>query len=71
MRLLNSLNDVNGTTQRCSIPSHRCQCLLLVLRMFVVPLSGSSRSSSLKSTVLPLASSFAARFFGDLHQRQL
>jgi hypothetical protein len=28
----------------------------------VVPLSGSIRSSSLNSTVLPLASSFCARF---------
>jgi hypothetical protein len=43
-------------------PSQRCQWLLLVLRMLVVPLSGSIRSSSLKSTVLPLASSFSARF---------
>jgi hypothetical protein len=32
------------------------------LRMFVVPPSGSIRSNSLKSTGLPLASSFAARF---------
>jgi hypothetical protein len=30
--------------------------------MLVVPLSGSMRSSSLKSTGLALASSFAARF---------
>ena len=27
--LLNSLNELNGTTQRCSRPSHRFQCLLL------------------------------------------
>jgi hypothetical protein len=32
------------------------------VRMLVVPLSGSIRSSSLKSNCLPLASSFAARF---------
>ena len=30
--------------------------------MFVAPLSGSIRSSSLKSTVLALACSFSARF---------
>jgi hypothetical protein len=30
--------------------------------MLVVPPSGSMRSSSLKSTVLPLACSFSARF---------
>ncbi len=58
-----SENDVSGTRQRLSGPSHRFQWLLLVLRMLVVPLSGSIRSSSLKSTVLPLASSFSARFF--------
>src|SRR6202035_4707112 len=61
--LLNSLNELNGTTQRFSTPSHRVQCLLFTLRMFVVPPSGSMRSNSLKSTGLPLASSFAARFF--------
>jgi hypothetical protein len=59
---LNSLKDDIGTTQRFSTPSHRAQCLLLVLRMLVVPLSGSIRSSSFKSTWLPLAWSFAARF---------
>jgi hypothetical protein len=52
---------VNGTMQRLSTPSHRFQCLLDVLRMLVVPPSGSIRSSSLKSTCFPLASSFAAR----------
>lgn len=36
-----SLKLVNGTRQRLSGPSHRFQCLLLVLRMLVVPLSGS------------------------------
>src|SRR6201989_3446563 len=61
--LLNSLNELNGTTQRFSAPSHLVQCLLLTLRMLVVPESGSIRSNSLKSTVLPLACSFAARFF--------
>src|SRR6201991_753556 len=61
--LLNSLNELNGTTQRCSGPSHRVQCLLFTLRMLVVPPSGSIRSSSLKSTILPLACSFSARFF--------
>src|SRR3954453_20330707 len=60
--LLNSLNELNGTTQRFSAPSHRVQCLLFTLRMLVVPPSGSIRSSSLKSTVLPLACSFSARF---------
>jgi hypothetical protein len=53
---------VKGTTQRLSRPSQRCQCLEAVLRMFVVPASGSMRRSSLKSTGLPFASSFAARF---------
>jgi hypothetical protein len=33
------------------------------LRMLVVPPSGSIRSNCLKSTGLPLASSFAARFY--------
>src|ERR1700726_4506516 len=60
--LLNSLNELNGTTQRFSTPSHRVQCLLVTLRMLVVPPSGSIRSNSLKSTGLPLASSFEARF---------
>src|SRR4029078_10198373 len=60
--LLNSLNELNGTTQRFLAPSHRVQCLLFTLRIFVVPLSGSIRSSSLKSTGLPLACSFSARF---------
>src|SRR3984957_4571063 len=60
--LLNSLNELNGTTQRLSGPSHRAQCLLPTLRMLVVPPSGSIRSSSLKSTGLSLASIFAARF---------
>src|SRR6202011_1934337 len=60
--LLNSLKELNGTTQRFSTPSQRVQCLLFTLRMLVVPPSGSIRSNSLKSTGLPLASSFAARF---------
>src|SRR5262245_33042243 len=58
-----SLNDVNGTRQRCSGSSQRFQCALLTLRMFVVPESGSMRSNCLKSTGLPLDSSFSARFF--------
>src|SRR5260221_14066735 len=60
--LLNSLKELNGTTQRLSAPSHRVQCLLFTLRMLVVPPSGSIWSNCLKSTGLPLASSFAARF---------
>src|SRR3954467_10177090 len=60
--LLNSLNELNGTTQRFSAPSHRVQCLLFTLRMLVVPPSGSILSNSLKSTGLPLACSFSARF---------
>src|SRR5258706_14196469 len=60
--LLNSLKELNGTTQRFSVPSHRVQCLLFTLRMLVVPPSGSIGSSSLKSTGLPLACSFSARF---------
>src|SRR6185437_4015572 len=60
--LLNSLKELNGTTQRFSVPSHRAQCLLPTFLMLVVPPSGSIRSSSLKSTGFPLASSFAARF---------
>jgi hypothetical protein len=63
--LLNSLKDVNGTTDRCSTPSQRCQCLLRTFRMFVVPLSGSIGSNSLKSTIPPLASILAARFLTD------
>src|SRR6202043_1817668 len=61
--LLNSLNELNGTTQRFSAPSHLVQCLLFTLRMLVVPPSGALRSSSVKSTDLPLACSFSARFF--------
>jgi hypothetical protein len=60
--LADSRKLLNGTTQRCAGPSHRVQCLLFTLRMLVVPPSGSIRSSCLKSTGLPLASSFAARF---------
>src|ERR1700730_8710667 len=60
--LLNSLNELNGTTRRFSVPSHRVQCLLFTLRMLVVPPSGSILSNSLKSTVLPLACNFSARF---------
>src|SRR6202035_5709506 len=60
--LLNSLNELNGTTRRFSVPSHRVQCLLFTLRMLVVPPSGSIRSSCLKSTDFPLACSLAARF---------
>ncbi|MGY4363942.1 hypothetical protein ACVW1A_000007 [Bradyrhizobium sp. LB1.3] len=59
---LNSLKELNGTKQRFSVPSHRVQCLLFTWRMFVVPPSGSILSSSLKSTVLPFACSFSARF---------
>src|ERR1700721_4392333 len=60
--LLNSLNELNGTTHRFSTPSQRVQCLLFTLRMLVVPPSGSIWSNSLKSTGLPLACSFSARF---------
>src|ERR1700692_3350388 len=60
--LLNSLKLLNGTTQRCSGPNHLVQCLLFTLRILVVPPSGSIRSSSLKSTGLPLACIFSARF---------
>src|ERR1700730_17037800 len=60
--LLNSLKELNGTRQRVSTPSHRVQCLLFTLRMLVVPPSGSILSNSLKSTVLPLACNFSARF---------
>src|SRR5271168_4811943 len=60
--LLNSLKESNGTTQRFSDPSHLVRCLLFTLRMLVVPPSGSIRSSSVKSTDLPLACSFSARF---------
>src|SRR5205807_1780253 len=59
--LLNSLNDVNGTMHRFSTLSQRFQCLLLVLRMLVVPLSGSIFNNSSKSTALPLALSLSAR----------
>jgi hypothetical protein len=58
----NSLKLLNGTTQRFSTPSHRVQCLLFTFRMLVVPPSGSIRSNSLKSTALPFACSFSARF---------
>src|SRR3954463_11140439 len=61
--LLNSLKLLNGTTQRFSTSSQRVQCLLFTLRILVVPPSGSIRSNSLKSTVLPFACSFSARFF--------
>src|SRR5207302_4767373 len=60
--LLNSLKELNGTTQRFSTPSQRFQCLLFTLRMLVVPPSGSILSNSLKSTGLPLACSLSARF---------
>src|ERR1700731_1004031 len=61
--LLNSLKELNGTKQRFSTPSQRVQCLLFTLRMLVVPPSGSIRSNSLKSTVLPLACNFSALFW--------
>src|ERR1700720_4296894 len=60
--LLNSLKLLRGTMHRFSTPSHLVQCLLFTLRMLVVPESGSIRSNSLKSTTLPLACSFSARF---------
>jgi hypothetical protein len=47
---------------RLSTPSQRVPCLLFTLRILVVPPSGSIRSNSLKSTGLPLAWSFSARF---------
>src|ERR1700737_561779 len=56
--LLNSLNELNGTTHRFWVPSHLVQCLLLRLRMLVVPESGSVRSNCPKSTAAPLAPSF-------------
>src|ERR1700742_4918970 len=60
--LLNSLKELNGTTQRFSTPSHLVQCLEFTLRMLVVPPSGSIRSNSSKSNVLPLARILSARF---------
>src|ERR1700712_3677645 len=60
--LLNSLNELNGTTHRFSTPSHLVQCLLFTLRMLVAPPSGSIFRSCLKSTLCPLASSFRAHF---------
>src|ERR1700761_215837 len=60
--LLNSLNELNGSTQRFSTPSHLVQCLLVTLRMLVVPLYRSILRSWLKSTDFPLASGFSARF---------
>src|ERR1700761_3466431 len=45
--LLNLLNELHGTTQRFSTPSHLVQCLLFPLRMLVLPPSGSIRSNSL------------------------
>ena len=63
LALLNSLNELNGTTQRCSGPSQRVQCLDFFFRMLVVLESGSIQSNSSKSIVLPLACSFSARFF--------
>src|SRR6202042_3457310 len=53
--LLNSLKELNGTTQRFSTPSHRVQCLLFTLRMLVVPPSGSIRSSCLLPRVWVMA----------------
>ena len=44
------------------VSNHGVQCLLVTLRMLVVPLSGSFQRSSLMSTGLPLASSLGARF---------
>src|ERR1700709_864231 len=44
--LLNSLNELNGTTQRFSGPSHRVQCFDFTLRILVVPPSGSIRTTS-------------------------
>src|SRR6478672_224668 len=66
--LLNSLKELNGTTQRFSAPSHLVQCLLFTLRMLVVPESGSIRSSSLKSTGWP---QFCCSLLRRLHQRTL
>src|SRR6201992_349686 len=66
--LLNSLKLLNGTTQRCSGPSHLVQCLDLTLRMLVVPPSGSIRRRSLKSTGLPFIELRGA-LLGRLHER--
>ena len=51
--LLNSLKELNGTTQRFSVPSQRVQCLLFTLRILVVPPSGSIFSNCWKSTLCP------------------
>ena len=58
---LNSLKLVNGTTQRLSGPSQRRQCVDAVLRIFVVPASGSTLRRVGKSTSLPFARSLSAR----------
>jgi hypothetical protein len=42
---LNPLNELNGTTQRFSDPSHRVQCLDFTLRMLVVPPSAEDAES--------------------------
>src|SRR5258708_27183885 len=57
-----SEKEVNGARHRCSGPSHRLQCALFTLPILVVPLSGSIRRTSFKTTVLPFASNFWARF---------
>lgn len=62
--LLNSLNDVNGTTQRLSMPRQRFQCFEDLFWIFVTPGSGSFRRSALKSNSVPLARSFSARLAG-------
>jgi hypothetical protein len=66
--------DVGNLRRECEddveIADRQQVCLALgepgfeaVLRIFVVPMSGSIRRSSLKSTGLPFASSLAAHFF--------
>ena len=53
---------MNGARHRFSGPSRRFQWALETFLIFVAPLSGSRRSSSLKSTALPFAWRFSARF---------
>jgi len=51
---------VIGTTQRLSTASQRFQCMLAVLRTFVVPPSGSIFNNCWKSTSLPLPTQMMA-----------
>jgi hypothetical protein len=60
--VVNSENEVSGTTQRLPTPRHGRQWLLEVLRTCVVPPSGSILSSSFEINSLPFARSLSARF---------